>query len=62
MIEEDFWFQCPYCWMDVSIRLEPTAGKSQNFSYDCEVCCRPVRIRVKFEDGEVADFFAEEES
>lgn len=63
MIEEDYSFQCPYCWAEIFIRLDPTAGKRQNFTYDCELCCNPIQVRVQFdEEGDVSDFSADRES
>ena len=62
MIEQDYTFQCPHCWDEISIRLDPTAGKKQTFSYDCEICCRAISITVEFEAGGVANFSAQTES
>lgn len=43
-------FQCPCCWEEISMVLEPGDGE-QAYVEDCEVCCRPLRIR--FTCGEV---------
>lgn len=59
MIERDYDFQCPYCGVDLSVRLDRTGGKSQQFVQDCETCCRPIQITVEFENGEVSSFSAE---
>lgn len=62
MIEEDYLFTCPHCGEEISLRLDPTAGKIQEFSYDCEICCRPISIRLKFSNQEIEEFDAQPES
>lgn len=53
----EHFFQCPYCWEEVSMLLDP----SQNQAYieDCEVCCNPIKVSVSFENGELISFQAE---
>ena len=59
MIEQDYSFSCPHCGVELSVRLEPGGGRQQKFIQDCEVCCRPIAITVRFEGEDVADFSAE---
>ncbi len=40
--------QCPYCGEDVTLELDPGGGVSQIYVQDCEVCCRPWRVEVRF--------------
>jgi hypothetical protein len=40
--------QCPYCWETFSILVDPSEGEDQSFVYDCEVCCRPIDVQVRF--------------
>ncbi len=61
MLENDFEFECPYCGEGLAVRLDATAGQKQDFIHDCEVCCKPIHIRLAFEDDEVVDFSAEAE-
>jgi len=45
--------QCPYCGAMSVIALDPGSGASQDYVQDCEICCRPWRVRVTFgPDGE----------
>lgn len=45
---------CPYCGEPFDIAIDGSAGADQQFTSDCEVCCRPVRFAVTVaEDGEV---------
>lgn len=57
MLEEHF-FQCPYCWEEISILVELTAG-GQSYIEDCEVCCQPISISYEANDGKLGNFSAE---
>lgn len=50
-------FQCPYCWEEISVLLDPSVGQ-QTYIEDCEVCCRPIEFHVRFEDQELVSFQA----
>jgi len=43
---------CPYCGQPNEVALEPADG-AQEFTTDCEVCCRPLTVRAEIEDGEI---------
>ncbi len=51
MIEETQ-VQCPYCGgsnvVDVDVR-----ATSQQYVTDCDVCCRPMEVRIVIKDGEI---------
>ena len=53
----EHFFQCPYCWEEISVLLDPSVS-SQTYIEDCEVCCRPIEFRVNFENNELIDFEA----
>ena len=38
----EHFFQCPYCWEEVSMLLDPS--QNQTYIEDCEVCCNPIEI------------------
>lgn len=44
---EEHFFQCPYCWEDISMLLD-TSVSSQTYIEDCEVCCNPIELTVRF--------------
>ncbi|WP_142785051.1 CPXCG motif-containing cysteine-rich protein [Changchengzhania lutea] len=50
-------FTCPHCWQNISMLLD-TAVTSQTYIEDCEVCCNPIQISVKFSYSEIMDFQA----
>ncbi len=41
---------CPYCGEPVEIGLDPGGGATQEYVEDCQVCCRPWRVSVHFDD------------
>lgn len=57
-MEIEHFFTCPYCWEEISMILDLSAGE-QNYIEDCEVCCRPVQINFTAENGDLQNFSAE---
>jgi hypothetical protein len=56
MLEEHY-FTCPYCWEQISMLLDLSAGE-QAYVEDCEVCCNPISISYQTEDGTLKSFTA----
>lgn len=42
--------QCPYCSETVEISLDPGSGAAQDYVEDCEVCCQPWTVVVRYGD------------
>jgi hypothetical protein len=43
---------CPYCGEAVEITLDPGGGAQQDYVEDCEICCQPWRVFVRYDrDG-----------
>jgi len=43
---------CPYCGEGITIGLDPGGGRVQAYVEDCQVCCQPWRVRVRYDrDG-----------
>jgi hypothetical protein len=40
---------CPYCGERVTIGLDPGGGRVQTYVEDCQVCCRPWRVCVRYD-------------
>ena len=40
---------CPFCGQEVEIALDPAGGEDQEYVEDCEVCCRPWRVSVRYD-------------
>ncbi|HEX4871252.1 MAG TPA: CPXCG motif-containing cysteine-rich protein [Nevskiaceae bacterium] len=42
---------CPYCWETIVLELDLSAG-SQTYIEDCQVCCRPITVRLRVDEDE----------
>jgi hypothetical protein len=49
---EEYFFQCPYCWEEISMLLDSTVS-NQEYIEDCEVCCNPIEVNPRFENTEL---------
>lgn len=50
MIETTAKFECATCGAKNVIEVDPTAGLVQEFIEDCQVCCRPNKVRLTFDE------------
>ena len=55
MREVEHFFSCPYCGEPISMLLDLSVPE-QTYIEDCEVCCRPIRVRYAT-DGEAVVAF-----
>ncbi|MFN8574624.1 MAG: CPXCG motif-containing cysteine-rich protein [Gemmatimonadaceae bacterium] len=46
---------CPYCGESIELSLDPGSGDMQDYVEDCEVCCQPWRVRVRYRRDGSAD-------
>ncbi|SKB45430.1 Cysteine-rich CPXCG [Salegentibacter holothuriorum] len=53
----EHFFQCPYCWEEISVLLDPSVSQ-QTYIEDCENCCNPIEFRVSFSENELQTFEA----
>jgi len=51
---EEHFFQCPYCWEEISMLLDLSVNDS--YIEDCEVCCNPMEIAYTQEVGVLQSF------
>ncbi len=43
---------CPYCGEEIEILIDRSAG-DQNYVEDCQVCCKPINLGIRFDsDGD----------
>lgn len=42
---------CPYCGERVELLVDPGGGPKQEYVEDCEVCCRPWRVKLRIGAG-----------
>lgn len=52
---EEHFFQCPYCWENISILLD-TSVSNQTYIEDCEVCCNPLEFTIEFKHTQLINF------
>ncbi|WP_353662174.1 CPXCG motif-containing cysteine-rich protein [Hydrogenimonas sp. SS33] len=53
MIEH--FFTCPYCWQRISILIDGGLPFFEGVE-DCEVCCRPITVTARIEEGRIVMF------
>ena len=39
---------CPYCGAGVTIGLDPSGGRDQTYVEDCQVCCQPWQVHLRY--------------
>jgi len=39
---------CPWCGEAVVLTLDPWGGEVQDYVEDCEICCRPWAVQVRW--------------
>ena len=55
----EHFFQCPYCWEEISMLLDSSIAK-QTYIEDCEVCCNHIEVTPEFQEGEIIGFEAKD--
>ena len=41
---------CPYCGEAITLFVDEGGGPEQQYIEDCQVCCRPITVRVAFDE------------
>jgi len=39
---------CPHCGEGNAVAVDPGSGSTQEYVEDCQVCCRPWRVTVRY--------------
>lgn len=55
----EHFFQCPYCWEEISMLLDASVPQ-QTYVEDCEVCCNPIEVSCSFQDNTLMTFDVQE--
>jgi hypothetical protein len=50
-VETSALVECPYCGAVVEVGVDPGGGEEQRYVEDCEVCCRPWNVTVRWHGG-----------
>ena len=53
----EHFFSCPYCGENISILIDLGVAE-QEYIEDCEVCCRPIEVSLRSDDGTLTEFNA----
>lgn len=51
MMETSTKFVCAFCGAENVIEVDVSVGLVQEFIEDCEVCCRPNKLRITFDEN-----------
>ena len=60
-MQESGWYQCAYCGESIEATADRGQPSGTSYVEDCEVCCRPNRLTVRFHADGSAEFWAEAE-
>lgn len=52
---------CPYCDVSLNINVDPSEPE-QDYTEDCQVCCRPMVLSVQFDDRHQPRVYARREN
>ncbi|HUP19716.1 MAG TPA: CPXCG motif-containing cysteine-rich protein [Gemmatimonadota bacterium] len=52
---------CPWCGERFGVALDPGSGAEQEYVEDCETCCRPILLEVRYTTSGKARVEAERE-
>jgi len=55
---EEHFYQCPYCWEQVSVLVD-VSQSSQTYIEDCEVCCNPIQFQIQCSGQNLVHFDAQ---
>ena len=53
--ETEAFVECPYCGETNEVTLDPGSGVDQEYVEDCQVCCRPWLMHVRYQRDGKAD-------
>lgn len=46
---------CPHCGEITALSLDPGGGATQEYVEDCQVCCRPWQVSVRYQPDGTAE-------
>ena len=53
--------QCPYCWEEIDIIIDCSAG-DQQYIEDCSVCCQPIKLSINYDEETLPNVEAQREN
>lgn len=58
---EEVTVTCPHCWESITIEIDLSVPE-QSYVEDCSVCCAPILVNCRVEDGELAEVAVDREN
>ena len=55
-------FLCPYCGSENILVIDSWTNANQHLVVDCEVCCRPIVVDIKFQGTQLIKLEARPEN
>jgi hypothetical protein len=55
---EDATVTCPHCWEEIVLEIDLSV-EDQDYIEDCPVCCQPMRVTCRCEDGQLGSIAVE---
>ena len=55
-------FLCPYCGSENGLLMDSGGSSTQHLVVDCEVCCKPITIDIKFKGNQLIQLEARPEN
>ena len=55
VVDESVTVVCPYCGEPTEIGVDPGGGSVQDYVEDCQVCCQPWQVHVRWHGDGHAD-------
>lgn len=55
---EDATVTCPSCWEEIVLEID-ASSEEQDYIEDCPVCCNPMRVVVRCEEGALVNIAVE---
>ncbi|MFQ5659645.1 MAG: CPXCG motif-containing cysteine-rich protein [Gammaproteobacteria bacterium] len=56
-----YFISCPYCLEQIEVIVDHSAG-TQEYVEDCEVCCKPITMKIRIDGEKVLDIEAHREN
>jgi hypothetical protein len=58
-VDESVTVVCPYCGEPMELGVDPGGGTVQDYVEDCQVCCQPWQVHVRWHRDGHADVHVE---
>lgn len=60
-MQDDAGYVCDGCGEEIVVPIDLSAGKNQDYTEDCPICCQPNMVHVRLEDDGRSTVWSEPE-